>query len=770
MMEGMRAAREQRALESGVFGEAGSNVQKTRGWKYYLPLRGKGTDRNINEELEDYEEGPTTVGSRSSYSLYGAQGRSTKADNGIEALRGDVLLYGRRAGTRQYHSTLLRAMDANADIMGVSIAVLDYDPVSGMYKHRQSGEYVKDLAPFTKGTAGDSMLVVQSADKIYDPARKNNDTKYIIKFPAQGQESDILRALAAEKRQAITPMIADSGIGQVTGFVAKAQTSLNPFWMLMTSWVRDTTGYPAILTARLGLKEGSRVSKLYAASLAQNHLAGPMKVLFNGPDRRSLTDVRKMAEEEGSWAYYYQRLMDLGGINSFDAQFETSAEDAFATQFKKDTKLSGVKNAFDSYSRLAGTWADGLEASHRVALFKAMLDAGYSETAAAGLTKDLLNFQQVGSAGRDINTFIQFYKTSAASIDSMVRSFRRSDGSWDKQKAIQLGSVLALGGALLTIFSAGMMGDDDEGEAYANRVRPDDWAKGMLVPTGDGAYRRIDVGLGFGGLAFGLGALSARLAQGQMDSGEYAASLFNVINRNAAPIQAAGVSKDATADEFAAAMAYGWAMPSLFRPIVDITANRNNFGGNIYQNPAFTQGKADAFSGRPSTPDFFSDITQGLFQSTNGTLDVHPETLEYLVSSYLGSMARMGMTFADIAHAEATGGMARKSGIDPFILPGVDTNKAWATDRMYNMQADLDLAKARTGGEVAGPAEAASAAFTDEINSIKSKYSKEMRKVRSNQLLSAEARRARIQALDADLNRKMILLEEQVDRAKAAAR
>jgi hypothetical protein len=166
----------------------------------------------------------------------------------------------------------------------------------------------------------------------------------------------------------------------------------------------------------------------------------------------------------------------------------------------------------------------------------------------------------------------------------------------------------------------------------------------------------------------------------------------------------------------------------------------------------------------------FSDITQGLFQSTNGTLDVHPETLEYLISSYLGSMARMGMTFADIAHAEATGGMARKSGIDPFILPGVDTNKAWATDRMYNMQSELDLAKARTGGEVAGPAEAASAAFTDEINSIKSKYSKEMRKVRSNQLLSTEARRARIQALDADLNRKMILLEEQVDRAKAAAR
>jgi Large polyvalent protein associated domain 38 len=776
MMEEMRAAREQRALESGVFGRAGTNVQQTRGWKYYLPLRGKGTDRDVSEDFEeDYEEGPTTIGSRGTYSLYGAQGRSTKADNGIEALRGDIMVYGRRAGTRQYHATLLRAMDANADIMGVSIAILDYDAVAGMYKHRATGEYIKDLVPFSKGTAGERMLVVQSADNEYDPARNNNDTKYVIRFPnsrdgGDGVDSDILRALAAEKRQAVTPMLADSGIGNVTGFVAKAQTSLNPFWMLMTSWVRDTTGYPAILTARLGLKEGARVSSLYAASLAQNHLAGPMKVLFNGPDRRSLKDVREMAKEEGSWAYYYQKLMDLGGINSFDSQFETSAEDAFSTQFKKETKLSGVKNAFDSYSRLAGTWADGLEASHRVALFKAMLDAGYTESAAAGLTKDLLNFQQVGSAGRDINTFIQFYKTSAASIDSMVRSFRKDDGTWDKAKAVQLGGVLALGGALLTIFSAGMMGDDDEGEPYANRVRPDDWAKGMLVPTGDGSYRRIDVGLGFGGLAFGLGALSARLAQGQMESGEYAASLFNVINRNAAPIQAAGVGKDATADEFAAAMAYGWAMPSLFRPIVDITANRNNFGGNIYQNPAFTQGKADAFSGRPSTPDFFSDITQSVFKATNGTIDAHPETLEYLISSYLGSMARMGMTFADIAHAEATGGVARKSGIDPFILPGVDTNRNWATDRMYNMQSDLDLAKARTGGEVAGPAEAASAAFTDEINSIKSAHSKEMRKVRSNQLLSADARRARIKALEADLNRKMILLEDQVERAKAAAR
>jgi hypothetical protein len=246
--------------------------------------------------------------------------------------------------------------------------------------------------------------------------------------------------------------------------------------------------------------------------------------------------------------------------------------------------------------------------------------------------------------------------------------------------------------------------------------------------------------------------------------------VFNVINRNATPIQSAGVGKDATADEYAAAIVYGWAVPSLARPVIDVAANRNNFGGNIYQNPAFTQGKADAFSGRPSTPDFFKSITESVFGSTNGAIDVHPETLEYFFSSYLGSPARAAMNFVDSAHAEATGGETRKSLLDPFFLPGADTTKSWETDRMYNMLSDLDLAKARTEGGVANPADAAAAEFSSRMNSIKTNHSKAMKDIRSNQLLSPGEKRRRIEIEEADLNRQMILVEEHVKQAKKAAR
>jgi hypothetical protein len=94
----------------------------------------------------------------------------------------------------------------------------------------------------------------------------------------------------------------------------------------------------------------------------------------------------------------------------------------------------------------------------------------------------------------------------------------------------------------------------------------------------------------------------------------------------------------------------------------------------------------------------------------------------------------------------------------------------WAVDRMYNAISDLDLTKARVQGGVGTPGDAKAAEYSDEINSVKSLYSKKMKEIRVNQLMSADAKRARIQQVQAELNVKMALIEDQIERARKSSR
>jgi hypothetical protein len=183
-------------------------------------------------------------------------------------------------------------------------------------------------------------------------------------------------------------------------------------------------------------------------------------------------------------------------------------------------------------------------------------------------------------------------------------------------------------GAALYSMAAAVAGDDDEGR---NRVTTDDmsrWTRYLRLPViGDDGFFQIPWGFGVSAL-MSAGAQTAALARGASSFKDYAGNMVEIGMDSFLPIPASRINPF----ENFGAWVIDSATPSAARPLVEFVLNVDAMGNPIYNSRA---GKyADAFSGSTRPSELHRQITETIFNATNGEISISPDTVAFVLNNY----------------------------------------------------------------------------------------------------------------------------------------
>jgi hypothetical protein len=288
---------------------------------------------------------------------------------------------------------------------------------------------------------------------------------------------------------------------------------------------------------------------------------------------------------------------------------------------------------------------------------------------AAADTKNLTNFEKVGTYGRELGALYMFIRPSAISatraIETATPAF--TPVSWAEQhmpaavqddpkakeeyiknfKILRRNSQIMITGLLgagyATYWMAMMMAPDDEWKR--NSVRSDNmqqWTRNARfhIPDSVGLGRDIVIQIPWG---FGLGAFPSIGAQiGGMLHGQTSFKdgmgniLGSILTDSFLPIP---ISKIPPSEE-PLKWAFDSVVPSALRPISEYIMNMNGIGQTI--NSATQRRFGDAFTGGDRIPEVYKDFTAWLYNETKGEWSISPNTMYFFTNSYVDGIARLG--------------------------------------------------------------------------------------------------------------------------------
>lgn len=362
----------------------------------------------------------------------------------------------------------------------------------------------------------------------------------------------------------------------------------------------------------------------------------------------------------GGMVEFLEGISIRSNMDKLDKELTLSKSRIIKTVTGLNTIIDTWTNMFEIASRSA---AYGLLKDHFINVEK--LDAESASERAAAAAKNLANFEQVGEYGKAAGAWFMFFRPSAtgavAALDafapalynSLERAVKNAPERIkndpkalatfkEKYKFRQQAArkmTLALGGlgSLMYIMSY-MMADDDE--MGRNKTLTDDMAQWTRfvrfhVPGFDKPFL-IPWGFGFGAFS-SAGAQFTAVAMGHQSFG---AALKNIVFQISLdsfvplPVSRMDIA-DSPVKWFVDSIS-----PSLVRPIVEFTMNKNGLGQSIY-NDASGRRMGDAYMGGDHVPETYKIISEYLAELTEGYIDWTPNTTYFLVNSYADGPARV---------------------------------------------------------------------------------------------------------------------------------
>ena len=448
---------------------------------------------------------------------------------------------------------------------------------------------------------------------------RNGDVEYKIEIG----DGKVINAIKKLENRQLDPVI--RGFGKLVSVLGRLFTQFSPHFPLV-NFIRDLQQQIAYIAGQDIDIGGRKISSAKAAFMIMSRYPKTFAAAVSEVMGRTPT---------GKYTRLARELHEQGGMSGFSKMF--SDEEALAdftkrVQWKAGKAMSSL--AWNKFVDFVGDVSEVFEMTTRVAAYSVMRDMGMDAAAGANFTKNLMNFSKAGTSVRGfLGNFYMFLKPSIQDVYLTSKLLRTKKG------AIVLGSMYA-GAVALYAMLRELSGDDDEdprlkrmdtrnaSERRAYYILPY-WGKDGDKPL------RIPVGFGLPRIAWGLAVTTVDGALNpDFDQAAVADGVVKSLTSTLSPMQLSENNMFTNTPEFLATTF----APTLALPVIELAMNKSKAGntisrgGNYQQLPDYAQ----SFS---STPKEFKDAAEWMYDTTNGKIDVAPETLQHVMRSYGGGPA-----------------------------------------------------------------------------------------------------------------------------------
>jgi hypothetical protein len=594
-------------------------------WKYYVPLRGI-TEGAVDEEddsplkgiLWDKSAYDTFMNKGSGYSVRGREDQRVKGRGSYAGGLVENML-------RQHEHAVVRAQKNQIGLSFLKF-VQDNQSIDGM----------KDLIivnpperriPVVDSNTGKVRLGVDQNWKnekdVYSVKVKGADVHIII------NDQDIARSLKEM-----------SNLGD--GLIQSVSRAMRPVTQLiskaMTTWNLE---FP-LGNAPRDVQEASIRG---AANMGSRSLKiAPRMLQFTGGLMRE-----RITKSHGEMTKLFEEMENLGaftgtyGLKGYEETLNMLQNEIRRASSDTMTLMDKITWLPRQGAKLVEGINDVVEAGTRMAVYQTAREHGYSKLRAAQLAKTTtINFNERGRWGPQLGSL---YALSNARIQGTANSL-----SGLASKAVWKMLLGYAGMGLLSeIWNTMVGGDDPDKNAYEKIMREQQYVADrniiLLNPwdhddNGLNRYMVVPKAPGFG-VFFDLGRMMYRATLGKTDPGSAAINLLGNFADNFNPTGfratwagvGAGIVPSAGRPLYDVATNEDWTKMPVHPTALPFGVQAGNFSQHFANTPAWAVGMAKGLS----------DISGGEGDYLPGFIDMHPDSIDSIVTGYLGGIYTTGM-------------------------------------------------------------------------------------------------------------------------------
>lgn len=622
------------------------------GFTNYVPFKGK-----PDTEVEDSRYDPSKkmlVGLQES--VDGMSGRESDSDNIVIQVMIDTVNAARRAGYKD-----------------VTLAIKNSVLQSTKPGQNKLFDFKKDGG--TQIISGKTTTIPFDNNRAENIKKERGQNK-IFHYEPDGSIT-VIELTNKEQREAIRNSYKEDHpfvnmLNSVTGTIGQFHTRYNPSFAPV-NFIGDLMMNIFTMGAEFGPAISAQLLKNISVIVGTGGLvkAGKVAVLYNKSGTKELQKYTDPKSKD--YDPFYADLVEYlerGGKVSFMQAFDTRSQ---TSQTMDTIKRGGKTTTKENVDAVIDTWGNMFEFASRAASYKTAKEIYQKQNTDKGMNpaeaiedaknratyyaKNLANFEQVGEYGKIFGAFYMFARPAATgavrAIEALTPLFRAMGGEkFDntpegralaqqaKTGAIMVLGLLGLGVASYTM--AIMMADDDDDNR--NRVATDDmdrWQKYMrfhipkvLVGGRDDVIFQMRWGYGLGSFA-SAGAQLAALGAG---NSSFKTAGTNIIQAGLDSFLPLPISRINIFDNTPAWL-LDTATPSAFRPFLEYTMNLDGLGREIYNNRQTRLG--DAYTGGDSIPEMYKSAARMLFDSTDGGIDISPNTMYFFANNGADGLAKI---------------------------------------------------------------------------------------------------------------------------------
>lgn len=636
-----------------------SNHVAFYGFKFYVPFKGK---PELAEQQQDtfFDTGNDPLSRNFHEAAIEAQGRRTLSDNPIAQVTVDAK-----------KAAFIAAQNEVAEATGNAIR---QGLIPTNVKNKGPYKTIKFENRATELTESE----LAKRDTIFHYKDNGDIDIYTISDPS------LMQSLRRPYKNwgKVGTAIFDSS-GWLTRAMGKGFTLYNPFFAPW-NFARDTLTNLYNLTIDRGVMTGTKtllntVKMATVDTLAGGGMlkAGKAMHLYQGNNMKRLKQLADSGDK------FYKDFYDLAKEGGIVTYLQGVANRTEIIKMSDEINKGNLTRLQEFVTKGFEYWFNMFEATARVAAFGAIKDhikqsnPNISDdaaiTQASFETKDLANFEQAGTYGKEMGSFYMFARAQATgsvrAIDSLsyvlpvevaikdlppevrndpaqLEEFKKNYNAKAVRARLLTASLVGMG---MVLYNMALMGSDDD-ELGENKIAKDDsslWVRAARF-TIPGTEKVVQIPYGFGlGSFMAWGAQMANFGQGNQTLGEFISNSAQIGIDSFIPLPVSRIpfNEDAKTTVFAV---WDTISPTAMRPVFQYMMNMNGLGQEIYNDEERSKLPA-ALTSRGYVPESYRELSEYLFDVSDGSVNVSPSLLMFFTSSYMNGLSLFGQNVENMA-------------------------------------------------------------------------------------------------------------------------